>query len=132
MNKFWRYILTKVFWFLFAFAVALIFNFLLIRLIPGNPVDAMMARMSSSGGATSEAQQKIYAAYIAEFGLDERLDEDRAKSTALARRQGIDHLRQGRRELSSRFNADAHELTGVGGLPRVLGGRGGSDHDGKA
>lgn len=75
MNKFWRYILTKVLWFLFAFTVALIFNFLLIRLIPGNPVDAMMARMSSSGSATSEAQQKIYAAYIAEFGLNKPLWE---------------------------------------------------------
>jgi peptide/nickel transport system permease protein len=70
MNKFWRYILTKVLWFLFAFTVALIFNFLLIRLIPGNPVDVMMMRISQGGSATSEAQQKIYAAYIAEFGLD--------------------------------------------------------------
>jgi peptide/nickel transport system permease protein len=73
MSKFGRYMLTKVLWFLFAFAVALLFNFLLIRLIPGNPVDTMMARMSQSGSATSEAQQKIYAAYIAEFGLDKPL-----------------------------------------------------------
>jgi peptide/nickel transport system permease protein len=75
MNKFWRYILTKVLWFLVAFTVALIFNFLLIRLIPGNPVDVMMSRISSSGGATSEAQQKIYAAYIAEFGLNKPMWE---------------------------------------------------------
>lgn len=73
MNKFWRYILTKVLWFLFAFTVALIFNFLLIRLIPGNPVDVMMMRISQGGGATSEAQQKIYQAYITEFGLDKPL-----------------------------------------------------------
>jgi peptide/nickel transport system permease protein len=61
--------MNKVLWFLFAFFVALIFNFLLIRLIPGNPVDTMMARMAQ-GGATGEAQAKIYQAYIAEFGLD--------------------------------------------------------------
>jgi peptide/nickel transport system permease protein len=75
MDKFGRYILTKILWFLFAFAVALAFNFLLIRLIPGNPVDVMMARMSSGSGATSEAQQKIYAAYIAEFGLNKPIWE---------------------------------------------------------
>jgi peptide/nickel transport system permease protein len=72
MGKFGRYLLNKVFWFLFAFAVALLFNFLLIRLIPGNPVDSMVARMAS-GGATGEAQQKIYEAYISEFGLDKPL-----------------------------------------------------------
>ncbi len=70
MSKFQRYLLGKVSWFLIAFAVALLFNFLLIRLIPGNPVDMMVARMSSSGTATGEAMQKMYAAYMAEFGLD--------------------------------------------------------------
>lgn len=73
MSKFQRYLLTKLLWFLFAFAVALVFNFLLIRLIPGNPVDSMMARMSASGSATGEAQKKIYEAYISEFGLDKPL-----------------------------------------------------------
>jgi len=72
MSKFHRYLMSKLLWFLFAFGVALLFNFLLIRLIPGNPVDAMMARMAA-GGATGEAQQKIYEAYITEFGLDKPL-----------------------------------------------------------
>ncbi len=74
MGRFGRYLLTKVAWFLVAFALALVFNFLLIRLIPGNPVDTMVARMAS-GGATGEAQQKIYQAYIAEFGMDKPLWE---------------------------------------------------------
>ncbi len=74
MGKFGRYLLNKIFWFLVAFTIALIFNFLLIRLIPGNPVDTMVARMAQ-GGAIGEAQQKIYQAYIAEFGLDKPLWE---------------------------------------------------------
>ncbi len=73
MGKFQRYLLNKAVWFLVAFAVALVLNFLLIRLFPGNPVDTMMARMSAGGTTTGEAQQKIYASYIAEFGLDKPL-----------------------------------------------------------
>jgi peptide/nickel transport system permease protein len=74
MNKFGRYLLNKILWFFVAFTLALLFNFLLIRLIPGNPVDTMVARMAQ-GGATGEAQQKIYQAYISEFGLDKPLWE---------------------------------------------------------
>lgn len=75
MSKFGRYLLNKFTWFLVAFTLALIFNFLLIRLIPGNPVDTMMARMSAGGGATGPAQQKIYEDYIQEFGLNDPLWE---------------------------------------------------------
>ncbi len=70
MTKFQRYLLNKVTWFVVAFAIALVANFLLIRLIPGNPVDTMVARMARGGTATGEATQKMYATYIAEFGLD--------------------------------------------------------------
>ncbi len=73
MSKFQRYLLNKVIWFLFAFFVALVFNFLLIRLIPGNPVDTMVARIAQGGGVSGEATEKIYKAYIAEFGLDKPL-----------------------------------------------------------
>jgi len=75
MRKFLDYLWNKVIWFLVAFALALIFNFLLIRLIPGNPVDAMVARIASGGSVSGEAMEKIYQAYIAEFGLDKPLWE---------------------------------------------------------
>ncbi|MBN1286179.1 MAG: ABC transporter permease [Anaerolineae bacterium] len=75
MSKFQQYILNKVFWFLFAFLIALIANFILPRLIPGNPVDAIIGQMSSGGGVSGEALEKVYAAYIAEFGLDKPLGE---------------------------------------------------------
>ncbi len=71
MTKFQRYLLNKLAWFLVAFATALVMNFLLIRLIPGNPVDAIIGQMAAGGTATGEALQKMYKAYMAEFGLDQ-------------------------------------------------------------
>ncbi|MBZ0298096.1 MAG: ABC transporter permease [Anaerolineae bacterium] len=71
MTRFQRYLLNKAFWFFLAFFIALIFNFLLPRLMPGNPVDAIVGQMATGGGLSGEAQQRIYAAYIAEFGLDQ-------------------------------------------------------------
>jgi peptide/nickel transport system permease protein len=75
MSKFSRYLLNKFLWFVVAFAVALLANFLLIRLIPGNPVDAMVARMSSGGSVSGEAMDRIYLTYMAEFGLDKSMGE---------------------------------------------------------
>jgi peptide/nickel transport system permease protein len=69
MTRFQRYVAGKFLWFFGAFIVALILNFLLPRLIPGNPVDSMVAAMSQ-GGASGEQMQKVYQSYIAEFGLD--------------------------------------------------------------
>ncbi len=71
MTKFQRYVLNKLAWFLVAFATALVMNFLLIRLIPGNPVDTMVAQMSAGGATSGEAMEKMYRAYMTEFGLDQ-------------------------------------------------------------
>jgi peptide/nickel transport system permease protein len=75
MTKLRAYILNKIFWFLLAFAAALFFNFYLPRLIPGNPVDAIIGSMSQGGGLTGEALKKVYEAYISEFGLDKPIYE---------------------------------------------------------
>ncbi|QPC84092.1 ABC transporter permease [Phototrophicus methaneseepsis] len=74
-TKFQRYLLNKFFWFLIAFFVALILNFLLPRLIPGNPVDVIVGQMGAGGGISGESLQKIYASYIEEFGLDKPFGE---------------------------------------------------------
>lgn len=71
MSKFQRYLLNKVLWFLLAFCIALVFNFFLPRLVPGNPVDVIVGQMSAGGGVSGEAMQRIYATYIEEFGLDQ-------------------------------------------------------------
>ncbi|HYH11940.1 MAG TPA: ABC transporter permease [Thermomicrobiales bacterium] len=72
MTQFQRYVLKKAGWFLAAFVAALILNFYLPRMVPGNPVDAIIAQMAG-GGADSASMQNIYDTYIKEFGLDEPL-----------------------------------------------------------
>jgi peptide/nickel transport system permease protein len=70
MTQFQRYVLKKAGWFLAAFLVALVLNFYLPRMIPGNPVDAIVAQMAQ-GGADAASMEAIYQTYIEEFGLDE-------------------------------------------------------------
>lgn len=69
-----RYLLRKTAWFLGAFVAAIVLNFLLPRLIPGNPVDAIVATLGR-GGAEGEQLRRVYEAYTAEFGLDKPLWE---------------------------------------------------------
>ncbi len=73
MTPFQRYILSKIIWYLAAFLVAVGFNFFLPRLIPGNPVDTIVARIAQGGGSEGEARKKIYETYMKEFGLDKPL-----------------------------------------------------------
>lgn len=72
MSQFQRYVLKKAAWFAAAFVAALILNFYLPRMVPGNPVDAIIAQMSA-GGSDAASMQAVYETYIDEFGLDEPL-----------------------------------------------------------
>jgi len=53
--------------------VALLLNFLLPRLIPGNPVDAIVGRVAMGGGTGGEQLQQIHEHYMQAFGLDKPL-----------------------------------------------------------
>ena len=68
-----RYLSRKALWYLAVLLVALVLNFLLPRLIPGNPVDAIIANMTRGGGSTGEAARQTYENYMREFGLDKPL-----------------------------------------------------------
>jgi peptide/nickel transport system permease protein len=68
-----RYIGRKVAWTLVVFVVALLLNFLLPRLIPGNPVDALVGRIAAGGGTGGEQLQQVHEHYMQEFGLDKPL-----------------------------------------------------------
>lgn len=70
MKPFQRYLLNKALWYLVAFVAATALNFFLPRLVPGNPVDAIVSQMARGGGVSGEALQRVYDTYITEFGLD--------------------------------------------------------------
>jgi peptide/nickel transport system permease protein len=65
-----RYLGRKLAWTLVVFFVALLLNFLLPRLIPGNPVDALVGQLAAGGGASGQQLEQIHQHYMQEFGLD--------------------------------------------------------------
>lgn len=68
-----RYIAQKTVWYVVALVAAVSLNFLLPRLVPGNPVDVIVSNLSRGGSVTSEQQQQVYESYVQEFGLDQSL-----------------------------------------------------------
>ena len=66
-----KYLLRKSLWYLGALFAALVLNFFLPRLVPGNPVDAIIADMSRGGGVQGEQLEAIHQHYMQEFGLDQ-------------------------------------------------------------
>ncbi len=71
--KLGRYIAQKTGWYLVALVAAVGLNFLLPRLVPGNPVDVIVSNLSRGGSVTSEQQKQVYESYVQEFGLDQSL-----------------------------------------------------------
>jgi peptide/nickel transport system permease protein len=65
-----RYLGRKLAWTLVVLVVALMLNFLLPRLIPGNPVDAIVGQIAAGGGTGGEQLQQIHEHFMKEFGLD--------------------------------------------------------------
>ena len=70
MPTFRRYLARKALWYLAALVAAVVLNWYLPRLIPGNPVDALLSQLGR-GGVQGEQIQRIHAAYVREFHLDQ-------------------------------------------------------------
>jgi peptide/nickel transport system permease protein len=70
-----RYLGRKLAWTIVVLIVALLLNFLLPRLIPGNPVDAIVGQIAAGGGTGGEQLQQIHEHFMTEFGLDKPLWE---------------------------------------------------------
>jgi peptide/nickel transport system permease protein len=64
-----RYLGRKAMWNVAVLIIALLLIFALPRLIPGNPVDAIIASMTRGGGVSGEQAQRTYETYMREFGL---------------------------------------------------------------
>jgi peptide/nickel transport system permease protein len=68
-----KYLGRKIAWTFVVFLVALLLNFLLPRLIPGNPVDAIVGGLARGGGTGGEQLQQVHEHFMQEFGLDKPL-----------------------------------------------------------
>lgn len=69
-----KYLVSKTLWYLGALIAAILLNFLLPRLVPGNPVDAIVAQLGR-GGAQGETLQRIHEHFVQEFGLNKSIFE---------------------------------------------------------
>ncbi len=72
MKGFAKYFTQKLFWYFITFIIALLLNFILPRLIPGNPVDLLLSGMLSGMTDMSKAAEVRQQTY-AYFGLDKPL-----------------------------------------------------------
>src|SRR4030066_1012389 len=69
-----KYFLNKGLWFLATFVCAFLLNFFLPRLMPGDPVAAIVARMAQ-GQTNASGVQAIYKQYTELFGTDKPVFE---------------------------------------------------------
>ncbi len=69
MKGYWKYFLNKLGWFLITFVFAVILNFVLPRLMPGNPVAAIVGKLAQ-GMSNTAGLKKIYEQYADLFGIN--------------------------------------------------------------
>lgn len=69
-----KYFLNKLVWFSITFVCAFILNFILPRLMPGDPVAAIVARMAQSQ-SNAAGVQAIYQQYTELFGTNKPMHE---------------------------------------------------------
>lgn len=74
MKGYKKYYGNKLLWYFLTLIVAVILNFALPRMMPGNPV-ANIAAQTAQGMTDATAIQKVYAQYAEEFGVDKPLYE---------------------------------------------------------
>ena len=67
MKGYGRYFLNKLLWFLVTFFFAFLLNFILPRLMPGDPVAGIVSKLAQ-GMTNTTGIQKIYQQYANEFG----------------------------------------------------------------
>lgn len=72
MSPFLRYSLKRSRWYLITFIFAVFLNFYLPRLVPGDPVSAIVAEMAGPGAST-ESLERVYQTFMNEFGLNQPL-----------------------------------------------------------
>lgn len=74
MKGYRKYFLNKLIWFAITFVAAFVLNFTLPRLMPGDPVAAIVARFAQ-GMSNATGVQAIYEQYTKLFGTDKPIVE---------------------------------------------------------
>ena len=69
MKGYQKYFLTKLVWFLVTLVAAFILNFILPRLMPGDPVASIVSRLAQ-GMSNTTGVQAIYQQYADLFGTN--------------------------------------------------------------
>jgi len=69
VRRYEKYLVGKLLWFFVTFVFAFILNFILPRLMPGDPVRAIMSRFAQ-GMTNATGVQKIYEQYVELFHTD--------------------------------------------------------------
>jgi peptide/nickel transport system permease protein len=69
MKGYRKYFRKKIVWFLITFIIAILLNFILPRLMPGDPVAVITAR-SAQGISDASAVKQIYEDYAEQFGTN--------------------------------------------------------------
>lgn len=69
MKGYKKYYTNKIIWYLVTLVIAVVLNFVLPRLMPGDPVSAIAAR-SVDGMTDTTAIQKVYEEYAEKFGVN--------------------------------------------------------------
>jgi peptide/nickel transport system permease protein len=67
-----KYFLNKLLWFAVTLVAAFLLNFILPRLMPGDPVSAIVARLAQ-GMSNSTGMKEVYEKYAAQFGTNKPL-----------------------------------------------------------
>ncbi|TVY06995.1 ABC transporter permease [Paenibacillus cremeus] len=69
MNAYTKYFLRKFGWYLLTLVIAISLNFMLPRMIKGNPISVIVSQMTQ-GMTDSDTIKKVYETFTKEFGVD--------------------------------------------------------------
>ncbi len=72
MNAYSKYFIKKSMWYLLTLIIAIGLNFILPRLIRGNPVSMIVSQVTQ-GMTDSDSIKKVYETFMKEFGVDKPL-----------------------------------------------------------
>ena len=74
MKGYYKYFGKKLFWFFVTFVFAFLLNFILPRMMPGDPVAAIVARLAQ-GQSNATGIEKTYQQYAERFGTNKSIPE---------------------------------------------------------